>query len=59
MIEINTLNCSSEQIRTLCDVNVVDGVCVEFSEGIIVIEGIFDVEGTDSIIGIPEPCPID
>ena len=59
--ENTTLNCSSEQIRTLCEVTVV--VVVEVgeivSELIVIGIGTFEVDGVDSIVGILEPCPID
>jgi hypothetical protein len=54
---INTLNCSSEQMRTLCEVIAVDEICSEF-----VVTGsveMFEVEDVDSIVGILEPCPTD
>ena len=54
----NTLNCSSEQIRTLCEVNVVDEISGTFSEWLIDGIGTFEVIGTDSIVEMPEPCPI-
>ncbi len=57
--ETNTLNCSSEQMSTLCDVMAVDKVGETFSELTVVGTGTFGVEGVDSIVGILEPCPIE
>jgi hypothetical protein len=56
---VKTLNCSSEQIRTLCEVTDVDEVGETLSELIVVDIGVFKTEDVDSIVGILEPCPID
>jgi len=55
----NTLNCSSEQMRTLCEGTAVDDVGETFSEFIVVETGTFGIKCVDSIVGILEPCPID
>jgi hypothetical protein len=55
----STLNCSSEQMRTLCEGTAVDDVGETFSEFIVVKIGTFGVKNVDSMVGILEPCPID
>ncbi len=55
----NTLNCSSEQMRTLCEVTDVGEVGETFSEYIVVGAGTLGVESVDSIVGILEPDPMD
>ena len=52
----NTLNCSSEQMRTRCVVIAIEEVGELFSALFVVESGTFDV---DSSVGILDPCPID
>ena len=57
--DVSTLNCSSEQIRTLCEGTELDEVGETLSEVVVAGREMLGTIVGDSTVGIPEPCPID